>query len=105
MRKVKKINILSFVKFQVFLMGSVGLLLGIWYSFGGLIIDILVSTGWLSSTAMETPGLSEGTLLAFGALIGMPAIFMGFGLITGFMGGLMYQWYYKKVGGIQVALE
>jgi len=50
-------------------MALLGLLAGILYSFGGLIIDILVSFGWITSS--ETPGLSYGTVFAFGALIGI----------------------------------
>jgi len=59
--------------------GVLGLLLGlcagILYAFGGLLIDVGVSLGWLAAETMGTPGLSIGTLYAFGALIGMPFIF------------------------------
>lgn len=51
----------------------IGVFLGILYSFGGLILDALVSLELITSD--ETPGLSYGTVLAFGALIGMPIIF------------------------------
>lgn len=61
---------------QALLMGLLGVLCGIFYSFGELIIDGLVTFGILSSEAVSTPGLSTGTLLAFGALIGMPTIFI-----------------------------
>ena len=52
-----------------------GLCAGILYAFGGLLIDIGVSLGWLLAETMQTPGLSIGTLYAFGALIGIPLIF------------------------------
>ena len=48
-----------------------GLLLGVIYSFGGLIIDV------------ATIGLNWGTLMAFGALIGMPIIFAIAGMLLG----------------------
>ena len=32
---------------------------------------------------MGTPGLSYGTILAFGALLGMPLIFGGLGVLLG----------------------
>lgn len=48
-----------------------GLLLGVIYSFGGLIVDL------------ATIGLNWGTLMAFGALIGMPAIFAIAGMLLG----------------------
>ncbi len=50
-----------------------GLLLGVIYAFGGLIIDL------------ATIGLNWGTLMAFGALIGMPAIFASAGFILGLL--------------------
>ena len=61
--------------------GIFGLIMGIMYAFGGLIIDSLVSANWI--TSLETPGLSYGTILAFGALISMPIIFASFGLLVG----------------------
>lgn len=54
-----------------------GILLGILYSFGGLIVDLF------------TMGLNYGTLLAFGALIGMPLIFGASGLAVGIFVGLV----------------
>lgn len=67
MEKMKKIKVFFFAKFQAILFGFLGVLAGILYAFGGLLIDLLVSLDWISSN--ETPGLSEGTLLAFGALL------------------------------------
>ena len=98
MARSKKIKVLSFAIFQGFLGTLLGLIVGIIYSFGGFIIDLLVSLGWVMTT--ETPGLSYGTVLAFGALIGMPIIgalagfFLGiieallFNLVAGWFGGL-----------------
>ena len=48
-----------------------GLGCGVLYSFGGLVIDLL------------TVGLNGGTLMAFGALLGMPLIFGAFGFVCG----------------------
>ena len=53
MAKVKKIGILSFAKLQSIIMGIIGLIMGILYSFGGLIIDLF------------TIGFNAGTVLAF----------------------------------------
>lgn len=72
---------MPFLKFQTVMGGLFGLILGIFYAFGGLIIDMLVSANWI--THSETLGLSYGTVLAFGALIGMPIIFAVIGLIVG----------------------
>lgn len=84
----RKINLVSFAKQQVTIWALTGLLAGIFYSFGGLLIDALVTIGWI--TSQETPGLSYGTLLAFGALIGMPIIFASFGLVLGIIGAFLY---------------
>ena len=78
---MKKIKIFPFAIFQAILTTVIGLLIGLLYSFGGLVIDILVSLEWIITT--ETPGLSYGTILAFGALIGMPIIFGLVGFLIG----------------------
>ena len=48
-----------------------GLVCGVLYSFGGVVVDLL------------TIGLNWGTVLAFGALVGMPVIFGTFGFFFG----------------------
>ena len=65
-----------------------GLICGIIYSFGGLIIDTLVTLEWV--TTSETPGISYGTALAFGALIGMPLIGAVAGLLIGLVEAVLY---------------
>ena len=55
----------------------VGLACGVLYSFGGLIVDLL------------TIGLNWGTLMAFGALLGMPLVFGGVGFAAGAVVGLV----------------
>jgi len=52
-------------------MAWLGLVCGVLYSFGGLVVDLL------------TIGLNGGTLLAFGALLGMPLVFGAFGFFCG----------------------
>jgi hypothetical protein len=100
MAKIKKIGVLSFAKLHTLLGAIVGLILGVLYSFGGLLIDALVTLGWI--TSQETPGLSYGTVLAFGALIGMPAIFAGFGLAVGVIGAILYNLFARWFGGIEI---
>jgi hypothetical protein len=105
MAKVKKIGVLSFAKLHAVIMAIVGLIAGILYSFGGLIIDMLVSIGWVSSAFALTPGLSLGTVLAFGALIGMPIIFATFGFIVGLIGAFLYNLFARWFGGIEIDFE
>ena len=57
----------------------IGLALGILYSVGGLIIDVM------------TIGLNAGTALAFMALIGMPVIFGAIGWIIGLLFAVLRQ--------------
>ncbi len=102
MNKLKKINTLSFAKFQALLMGLTGVLFGILYSFGGLLIDTLVSLEIVSPELASTPGLSFGTVLAFGALIGMPLLFVFIGFLFGIIEALLFNLVAKRFGGIQV---
>ena len=50
-----------------------GLLCGGLYSLGGLVIDV------------RTVGLNWGTLMAFGALLGMPLVFASVGFVLGWL--------------------
>ncbi len=93
MAKLNKIRVIKFAKFQSFLLALLGFLAGFLYSFGGLIIDTLVSIDLITSN--ETPGLSYGTILAFGALIGMPMIFAIFGFLLGFIEAALYNLFVK----------
>ena len=56
----------------------VGLGMGILYSVGGFFVDLF------------TIGLNYGTVLAFGALVGMPLIFGVMGLVVGLVTALLY---------------
>ena len=69
-------------------MAVVGLIAGFFYSFGGAAVDVLVTTGVITSAS--TPGVSWGTALAFLALIGMPAYFAVFGFAAGAIGAFLY---------------
>lgn len=101
--KINKIKILSLAKMQTIFLSLIGLIAGIVYSFGGLLIDTLVSLNWITSN--ETPGLSIGTILAFGALIGMPLLFGAFGLIIGIIEGILYNFASKWFKGIEIEFE
>lgn len=88
--KVSTLGILSFAKLQTLILGFVGLLAGLLYSFGGLLIDALVTLDILSPEKISTPGLSVGTILAFGALVGMPVIFGGVGFVFGLIEATLF---------------
>jgi hypothetical protein len=103
MPKVRRLGVFSLAKFQAVLVAPVGLLVGFLYSFGGLIIDAMVSAGWITSS--ETPGLSYGTILAFGALIGMPLIFTAFAFAAGLIEALIYNILAKRFGGVSIDIQ
>lgn len=100
--KIKKLGVLSFAKLLAVMGALIGLVFGVLYSFGGLIVDAVVSLGWI--TTPETPGLSEGTFLAFGALVGMPLIGAICGFITGFMGAILYNLFAPMFGGMTIKI-
>jgi hypothetical protein len=66
---------MRFAKWSAYL----GLVCGVLYSFGGVVVDLL------------TMGLNLGTVMAFGALVGMPAVFGGFGFFLGTLVALAAQ--------------
>jgi hypothetical protein len=101
--EIKKLHPISFAKSQALLGALLGLVAGIIYSFGGLFIDTLVTLRWVTTT--ETPGLSYGTVLAFGALIGMPLIGLIAGLVTGFISAILYNLITKLFGGMEMDAE
>ena len=94
MAKFKKIRIFSLAKLQGILFSYVGLLCGIFYSFGGFIYD-LATTG----------SLNLGTALAFFALIGMPLIFASFGFIVGIILAVLYNLFSRLFGGANIDLS
>jgi hypothetical protein len=105
MAKSKKIKVLSFAKFPALLFALLGLIAGILYSFGGLAIDTLVSIGLIFSASASTPGLSYGTIFAFGALVGMPLIFAVVGFIVGIIEAVLYNKCIKWLGGLDVDFD
>jgi len=100
---VKKIKVILFAKLQTYIFAILGLIAGVLYSFGGLIIDVLVTIGWI--TTSETPGLSFGTVLAFGALLGMPIIFAMVGFILGILEAVLFNIFARWFGDIDLDFE
>lgn len=75
----KKLNVLPFAQLLAVVFALLGFLAGVLYALGGLVYD-LATTG----------SLNPGTFLAFLAMIGMPLIFSLAGLITGLIGGWLF---------------
>ena len=72
MAKLKKIHVFFYAKLQATLMALLGLMAGVIYSLGGLIWELTAGIP-----------LNLGTILAFVALLGMPALFAIVGFTTG----------------------
>lgn len=72
------------------------------YSFGGLLLDLLASAGLLFSTTVSTPGVNNGTIPAFGALIGMPFIFAFWGFLADLPEAFFYNLITKIFGPIKI---
>ena len=68
-------------------MAYLGLVCGVLYSVGGLVVDVL------------TVGLNWGTALAFMALLGMPAVFGALGFLCGALIALVSQGVGAGLGG------
>ena len=93
---MRKLKTIAFAKFQALLFCFIGIIAGFLYSFGGLVFDLLVSLNWINNAG--TPGLSYGTLLAFGALIGMPILFALSGFILGILEAVLYNFFSSRFG-------
>lgn len=86
----KKLSVITVAKFQAVLAAYLGLFAGIIYSFGGLIYDLF------------TTGLNWGTLMAFGALIGMPLVFGALGAVLGVVEAILFNIFARWFGGIDI---
>ena len=88
---MKELNIIKYAKFQALICAIVGLLFGVFYSFGGLTVDTLVTFNMIDPVIWEnTPGLSYGTFLAFISLIAMPLYLATIGFLFGLVGGYLF---------------
>lgn len=78
MQNTHDLNVFEFAKLVSAGATVFGLVCGILYAFGGLIVDLM------------TIGFNPGTIMAFGALIGMPVLFGIFGFIDGVILAVLY---------------
>ena len=79
-------------QFQAFLFSLLGLIAGIIYSIGGVIVDLF------------TIGLNWGTAMAFMALVGMPVSFAAIGFMLGLVEAVLYNLFAKWFGGFKMDL-
>ncbi len=93
MAKLKRIGVVFLAKLLAISMGTIGLVAGIIYSFGGMIYDLF------------TIGLNAGTALAFLALFGMLVLFAAGGFITGAITAFIYNSIARWFGGIEIDIN
>ena len=97
MQTFKKIGIKSFVKFNVYYMGIIGLFQGvIMFLFSMFTKQVANSFG---ATGMETNAFSG---FGIGLLIGPPLLYAFMGLIFGYIGGFIINTVLKLSGGIDI---
>ncbi len=93
MARMRRIGVLFSAKLHAIAMGCIGLMLGVLYSFGGLIYELITGT------------LNSGTILAFLALIGMPLMFAAEGFVAGGIVAILYNFTERWTGGITLDVE
>ena len=89
MARPRRFGVLTTATLLGILMGFTGLICGILYAFGGFVFELLTGT------------LNAGTVLAFGALIGMPVTFAVFGFMAGALGAVLYNLVVGWIGGAE----
>ena len=93
MTALTHIGVLTVAMLTAALMAGIGFVCGVLYSVVGFFIDLF------------GPGLNYGTVLAFGALIGMPVLFAAFGFVAGAVGALVYNLFAKWFGGVEIQAD
>ena len=101
--RVEQLSVLSFARFVALMGALIGLVCGVVYALGGLMIDLAITLSW--ARYPDTPGLSFGTVLAFGALIGMPLIGAAIAFFLGALGAIFYNLLALKFGGINLEFK
>ncbi|MEL6820139.1 MAG: hypothetical protein AAFP70_00160 [Calditrichota bacterium] len=89
-------EIFSYAELLSILFAALGFIAGLFYAFGGLVVDALTTIGWVAPETFGTNGLGWGTVLAFEALIGMPLLFGAVGWGIGFLIALIVRLRMKK---------
>ena len=102
MKTLKKIDIMSFAKFQTILMAMIGLLIGVMVAFFGFIFQAFAGR-FIEEGASDFGMFGMGLGLA--ALFILPLLYAFMGFIVGVIGGALFNLVCKISGGIKVELE
>lgn len=101
MKTLKKIDVLSFAKFQTVLLAMVGLLIGVMIAFFGFIWQAFA--GRFIEGGEALPAFAAG--LGMAALIILPVMYAVIGFISGLIGAALFNLVTAITGGIKVQLE
>lgn len=100
MKTLKRIDILSFAKFQTVLMAMIGVLVGVMVAFFGFIWQAFA--GRFIEEGAEFANFGMGLGLA--ALVILPLVYAVIGFFVGIIGGALFNLVCKITGGIKVEL-
>ncbi|MBN2346188.1 MAG: hypothetical protein JXO51_07330 [Candidatus Aminicenantes bacterium] len=101
MKTLKRIDVISFAKFQTVLMAIIGVLAGVMFAFFGFIFQAFA--GRLTQGDIPWAGFGAGMGLA--ALVILPLVYAVIGFISGIIGGALFNLVSAISGGIKVDLE
>ncbi len=101
MKTLKRIDILSFAKFQTILMALIGVLAGVMIAFFGFIFQAFA--GRFIEGGESFAGFGMGLGLA--ALVILPLVYAAIGFFVGVIGGALFNLVCRISGGIKIELE
>lgn len=102
MKTLKRIDIMSFAKFQTILMAMIGVLVGVMVAFFGFIFQAFA--GRFVEEGAANYGMF-GMGLGLAALFILPLVYAVMGFLVGVIGGALFNLVCKISGGIKIELE
>lgn len=104
MKTLKKIDVLSFARFQTILMALIGVLAGVMVAFFGFIFQFFAGHWIEEGSSLGHPGMF-GLGLGLAALVILPLVYAVIGFFVGVIGAALFNLVSKISGGIKVQLD
>jgi hypothetical protein len=101
MKTLKRIDILSFAKFQTVMMAMIGVLAGVMIAFFGFILQAFAGRFVEDGAGLANFGMGLG----LAALVILPLFYAALGFVVGIIGGALFNLVSKISGGIKIELE
>jgi predicted membrane-bound spermidine synthase len=105
MKTLKKIDVLSFAKFQTVLMALIGVLVGVMVAFFGFIFHFFFARLAESGSSLPNIGMGMGLGLGLAALVILPLVYAVIGFFVGLIGAALFNLVSAISGGIKVQLD